>query len=124
MPAKKSAANGTPAAKRERIDLPASVDVEEDVVWPGQSRNGNNAALREQLTEDVQDMEYGSVRRYLVTGDKEQKAFLNLFRSVVKNVHSDKYGVAAVMQSTGVIVKLGTKTTRARKATKSVASAK
>jgi hypothetical protein len=122
--AKKSAANGTPAKKRENVTLPASVDMEEDVIWPGQSRNGNNAALKEQLAEDIAEMEFGSVRRYAITGAKEQQAFLNLFRGQVDKVHSGKYGVAAVLQSTGVIVKLGNKTTRPRKAAKSVASAK
>lgn len=113
MPAKKAA---TATRTRTLVDLPQDITSSE-AVWPGHaSGNGaRNATLRQSLTADVEQMEYHSVRSYDVDGDKEQDAFLTLFRSVVKNVHDGLYGVQAVKQDGKVIVRLGDPVKRPRK---------
>lgn len=124
MPRKTNVSNGTAGAKtetetdkakRDRVDLPTSIERME-VAWPGQARNTANAPLRQQLVEDVGAMEYGSVRHYSIGGDREQAAFLSLFRSVVHSVYGDQYGVQAVRQENAVIVRLHDPVKRTRKA--------
>jgi len=107
-------AKTTTRTRGATVALPTTVESEE-ASWPGGSRGAGsrNAALREQLTGDVEGMEFGSVRRYRVTGDA-QKPFLNLFRSVVANVWEGAYGVRASIQADSVVVKLDNPITRTR----------
>lgn len=88
------------------IQLPDRIASTPDVVWPGQARGGFNSPLRRQLAEEIAEMEYGSTRHYAVTGEKEQNAFINRFRSVADNVHDEQFGVQAVKQEDGVIIRL------------------
>lgn len=106
-----------PAAQRVHVALPSTISGSADVAWPGQASGAGsrNAALRSQLTEEVSAMEFGSTRSYDIAGEKEQAAFLNLFRSVVDNVHAGKgWGVQAVRRETDVVVRIGNKVTRQR----------
>lgn len=88
------------------IQLPDRIASTPDVVWPGQKRGGSDSALRQQLADEISTMERGDVRHYEVLGDKEQNAFINRFRSVADQVHDSMYGVQAVKQEDGVIVRL------------------
>lgn len=106
-----------PASTATRVHVPLPQEVSsEEVAWPGQaaSQNSRNAALRSQLIAEVGTMTHGSTRSYAITGDKEQAAFLNLFRSVVDSVHGGKWGVQAVRRETDVVVRIGDKITRQR----------
>lgn len=106
-----------PATTTQRVHVPLPAEVaSEEVAWPGQaaSANSRNAELRKQLIAEVGTMQHGSTRSYAITGDKEQAAFLNLFRSVVSSVHADKWGVQAVRRDNDVVVRIGDKITRQR----------
>lgn len=112
-----AAKKGAQRAPRTTVTLPSSIESEE-VVWPGQSRTAN-AGLRAELTEIAKGMDFGSVRRLNVAGTAagtaEQKATLTMFRSVVSNVFNDEYGVRAVFQPEGIVVKIVEKVYRTRK---------
>jgi hypothetical protein len=110
------ASTATPTRTRATVVLPQTVTSEE-VEFPGggQGRGSANAELRASLTNDVAGMTKGSARRYNVTGEAQQKSFLNLFRSVVDTVHNHQYGVRAVMNDNGVFIKLDSPIKRTRK---------
>lgn len=108
---------------RTVVKLPQDISGSE-ASWPGYagSKTSPNATLRASLTEDVEDMGFHSVRQYDITGNKEQDAFLTLFRSVVAKVHNGAYGVQAVKQDNVVIVRLSDPVTRAKRNGSKVAS--
>lgn len=97
------------AAGRTHVTLPDAVASEGNVSWPGSARGGSsrNSALRAQLAADVQTMSLGSVRKYVITGDKEQEALISLMRKVADEVHGPIFGVQAVKQTDAVFVRLG-----------------
>lgn len=99
-------ATKTRKPRGENVKLPDSIASTADVVWPGQSRGGSDSALRQQLADEISTMERGDVRHYEILGDKEQNSFINRFRSVADQVHDSYYGVQAVKQEDGVIVRL------------------
>lgn len=96
----------TRKARGPAIQLPDHVPSTNDVVWPGHTRGGSNSPLRQQLADEISEMERGDVRRYEVLGDKEQNAFIARFRNVADQVHDSAYGVQAVKEVDGVIVRL------------------
>ena len=102
-------ASKTTRQRGPNVALPETVESEGNVSWPGSNRGsgGKNSALRQQIAADVATMQMGSVRRYAITGDAEQKAFASLFRKVVDEVHGPVFGVQTAQQNDALFVKLG-----------------
>lgn len=106
-----------PRKPRTVVTLPSEVTSGE-AVWPGGNRGigARNAELRAQVTTDVTGMALGSVRQYFITGEAEQEAFANLFRSVVESVHGKgKFGVQTSKQADSIYLRLSTPQKRAAK---------
>jgi len=129
MAAPKKAAAAAPAAKQgngngrgETVKLPTSIK-SEPAQWPGSNRGAGsaNAELRAQLASDVGEMALGDSRRYYIEGEKEQNAFIALFRKVTDEVWVDDatrqpaYGVQVSKDDGSLVVKLAKRVTRHRK---------
>lgn len=99
----------TTRTRGPNVTLPEAVASEADVTWPGSNRGGGgkNAALRQQVAAEVAVMELGSVRRYDISGEAEQKAFANLFRKVVDEVHGPVFGVQTASRNGALFIRLG-----------------
>ncbi len=96
----------TPAKSRTTVQLPSTVTSTE-AEWPGSKRGRQASPLAAQIAADLETMELGSVRRYDIVGDKEQKSFVNLFRSVTDKTYGPVYGVQAAYQNGAVFIRLG-----------------
>jgi len=129
MAAPKKAAAAAPAARQgngnggrgETVKLPTSIK-SEPAQWPGSNRGAGsaNAELRAQLATDVGEMALGDSRRYYIEGEKEQNAFIALFRKVTDEVWIDDatrrpaYGVQVSKDDGSLVVKLAKRVTRQR----------